>query len=286
MSKHTVIHRQQLFEIHDQAWCPDAVRDGATDCLRFFAIVGRQFQGAVEPIEEVLVETGDRYVIDLCAGSGGPWLGLYNQVARVDTPPIVVMTDLFPNQPAMERAVQASGGRIQRVIKSVDATSVPADLPGLRTLFTAFHHFNPMTARAILQDAVDAGQGIAIFEQTRRSIWAMIFMLTLAPLALLSVPLMRPFRWSRLFWTYLIPAIPLVLLFDGIVSCLRTYSREELRTMTESLIGQPYQWRYGRARTLLSPLGISYLIGYPSTVEVKSDASVIDSVPPRVARTK
>ena len=33
--------------------------------------------------------------------------------------------------------------------------------------------------------------------------------------------------------------------------------------MTESLEGQPYEWIIGRERTLLSPLGISYLIGYP-----------------------
>src|SRR5450759_4223616 len=35
-------------------------------------------------------------------------------------------------------------------------------------------------------------------------------------------PWIRPFRWSRLLWTYLIPIIPLVFLFDGVVSCHRT----------------------------------------------------------------
>jgi hypothetical protein len=35
-------------------------------------------------------------------------------------------------------------------------------------------------------------------------------------------PWIRPFRWSRLLWTYVVPIIPAVLLFDGIVSCLRT----------------------------------------------------------------
>lgn len=281
-----MISRQQLFEIHEQPWCPNAVRDGATDCLRFFALVGRQFQGTIEPLETALAATGDRYVVDLCSGSGGPWLGLYKQIVRVDTPPIVILTDLFPNQPAMEQAMRASGGRIQCVVKAVDATSVPPELPGLRTLFTAFHHFDSGAAKAILQDAVDAGQGIAIFEQTQRSIWAIVFMLMLAPMALLCVPLIRPFRWSRLVWTYLLPAIPLVLLFDGIVSCLRTYSREELRSMTDSLTGRPFDWHYGRARTLFSPLGISYLIGYPSPIDAANETSDEDSVLPRVVRTK
>ena len=65
------------------------------------------------------------------------------------------------------------------------------------------------------------------------------------------------------------PAIPAVLFFDGVVSCWRTYSEPELRGMIEALTidevhGPAYVWEMGRARTLLSPLGISYLIGYPA----------------------
>jgi len=44
--------------------------------------------------------------------------------------------------------------------------NVPAELKGLRTMFTSFHHFLPEEARAVLQNAVDAGEGIGIFEIT------------------------------------------------------------------------------------------------------------------------
>ena len=120
-----------------------------------------------------------------------------------------------------------------------------------------------------MQDTVSAGQSIAIFEQTRRTRAAQIFMAILAPIAFLAVPLIRPFRWSRLFWTYVVPAIPAVLFFDGVVSCWRTYTEPELRSMIGGLTidevhGPAYLWELGRARTLLSPLGISYLIGYPA----------------------
>ncbi len=46
---------------------------------------------------------------------------------------------------------------------------VPRELKGFRTMFTSFHHFPPEEARAILQNAVDAGEGIGIFEITRRA---------------------------------------------------------------------------------------------------------------------
>ncbi len=279
----TTMQRRQLLEIHDQPWCPHAVRDGATDVLKLIAVIGRQFNGAVEPLHAALAATGDRYIVDLCSGGGGPWLGLYCRIHVAGRPPIVVLTDRFPNRDALEEARRRSGGQLQSVGRPVDATVVPADLPGFRTLFTAFHHFDPPTATAVLQNAVDARQGIAVFEQTQRSIFAILFMLVLAPLAFLAVPLLRPLRWSRLFWTYLIPAIPLVLLFDGIVSCLRTYSEAELMEMTAKLSGPHYRWTYGRARTLLSPLGITWLIGYPSAADGEPTVRASVDMGPRVA---
>src|SRR2546428_135033 len=81
----------------------------------------------------------------------------------------------------------------------------------------------------LLADAVYQRQGIGVFEAGQRSLLAIMLTL-LAPLVLLVVtPLIRPFRWSRLLWTYLIPLVPMVTLFDGLVSCLRIYSVQELK---------------------------------------------------------
>jgi hypothetical protein len=79
---------------------------------------------------------------------------------------------------------------------------------------------------------------------------------------LVLAPFIRPFRRSQLFWTYLIPALPLVLLFDVIVSCLRVYSGPELRDLTASL--DRYHWDTGTVRSKWIPIPISYLIGVPS----------------------
>jgi hypothetical protein len=85
---------------------------------------------------------------------------------------------------------------------------VPARLAGFRTLFTAFHHFRPADARAILAAAVRDRQGIAIAEASSRSA-AALAMMALVPLAVWALTLaIRPFRWSWLFWTYLVPVIP------------------------------------------------------------------------------
>jgi hypothetical protein len=82
----------------------------------------------------------------------------------------------------------------------------------------------------------------------------------------LFVPFRRPFRWSRLVWTYLIPVIPLVLFFDGLVSCLRAYSVRELHQMTSELESSGYRWEIGEKAGGWLHLRITYLIGRPQNL--------------------
>ena len=132
-------------------------------------------------------------------------------------------------------------------------------------MFSSFHHFSPEEARAILQSAVDASQSIGIFEITRRAPSTIGLMFLWALMLFVCTPLIRPFRWSRLLWTYLVPIIPLVLLFDGVVSCLRTYRPQELREMIKKLAGIEYQWKVGKHSRAFGQVPITYLIGYPQT---------------------
>ena len=140
---------------------------------------------------------------------------------------------------------------------------VPRELQGFRTIFTSFHHFSPEEARAILQNAVDARQGIGIFEITRRSPSGIALMFPWALMLFVFTPFIRPFRWSRLLCTYFLPIIPFVLLFDGVVSCLRTYQTLELLEMVKNLSGIEYQWAVGEHSRGLGITPITYLVGHP-----------------------
>jgi hypothetical protein len=53
------------------------------------------------------------------------------------------------------------------------------------------------------------------------------------------------------------------LLFDGIVSCLRTYRTQELREMIKKLAGTEYQWEVEELSRGLVAAPITYLIGHP-----------------------
>ena len=101
------------------------------------------------------------------------------------------------------------------------------------------------------------------FEGTYHSALAMLLMLLVPLMVFLMTPFIRPFRWSRLFLTYLIPVVPLVSLFDGLVSCLRTYSVAELRELLEGLEAENYQWEIGEVKCKANPIPVTYLIGVP-----------------------
>ena len=82
---------------------------------------------------------------------------------------------------------------------------------------------------------------------------------------LVLTPAVRPFRWSRLFWTYVVPVLPLAILFDGLVSCLRTYTSDEMLVLGHDDGGEEYKWEAGFVRPAGSPLPIPYLLGVPRT---------------------
>jgi hypothetical protein len=236
------------------------------------ANVAQQYHYALPLIQQALEATQSERIVDLCSGGGGPWFTLARRLDTIrDRPVRILLTDRFPSETAMQLAERHGAERIHYLSAPVDAMQVPAELTGLRTLFTAFHHFPPQSAQRILQDAVDKGQGIGIFEQSRRDPLAMLLMLLLPLVVLLATPFVRPFRWSRLFWTYIIPAIPCVLCFDGMVSCLRTYSRRELEALVARLDAPAYRWQIGHLPSPLSPIGVLYLVGYPVSKSSEND---------------
>jgi hypothetical protein len=253
------VRRIQFIEIHEQSWCPSFLRDGVTDALQFGFNLFKTYGPIAPRLQSAIDAAGSGSIVDLCSGGGGPWLDLSRKLHGKQGPLQIWFTDKYPNQAAVKNTESDSEKRITFYPEPVDAANVPPDLKGLRTMFTSFHHFAPDAARAILQNAVDARSSICVFEISRRS--ASTIALTFAFVFGLWVgtPWIRPFRWSRLFWTYVVPVIPVILLFDGVVSCLRTYSPKELREIVDRLDAADYQWDMDVECTGRVP--VTFLIG-------------------------
>lgn len=255
--------RIHLFEFEDQRWFPVLLRNYMTDFLQFLANKAKVYAPVIDEIHTSMEESKCNQIIDLGSGSGGGLLWLSSQLKEKNPNLSITLTDYYPNLVSFAH-VKEINPLFEYITESVDAKNVPTHLSGFRTQFLSFHHFKPNDATQILQNSVNTSQPIGIFEIQDRSLPSILAML-LSPISvLLTAPFITPFRFGRIVFTYLIPILPVVVLWDGIVSSLRTYSVSELRSLVENVKNQDtFHWKIEKKR---SKKGfVIYLIGIPKS---------------------
>jgi hypothetical protein len=257
--------RPRLFEFEDLPWFPAVIRTGMMDYLRFVITGLRIYQPIVPLLAEGLRHTGQRQLLELGAGSGGGTETVWRALGAEGLPHLrITLTDLYPQPEAWADIAAHTQNSISHEVTPVDARQVPLRLGGFRVIFSTFHHFPPAAAEALLRDAVQAGTGVGVFEGAGRRWWEYLAAWVVLPLAqLLLTPFFRPFRLSRLLFTYLLPLIPLCTIWDGTVSLLRMYSEAELLALARRAdAAGKFTWQAGKKRHRWGA-EVSYLIGWP-----------------------
>ncbi|KAL5604350.1 hypothetical protein BROUX41_002322 [Berkeleyomyces rouxiae] len=265
-----LIPRMQVFEIDDQTWFPSFLRTYVQSALTVgwntsIPIVNTPPASRVAA-SVLLSHLGSRIsayrFLDFCAGAGGPTpmieAHINAELAARGQPRVpFVMTDLHPNVWGWERAVaeaaerermrqRAHGGETQVMLsfesQSVDAAAAPRDLMQrwtrnggrvFRLFNLAFHHFDDTLARRILKNTVETSDGFAIFELQDRSFSGFMTLVVLG----IGMMLIAPFyalKWRApavLLFTYVLPILPFVVVFDGIMSAIRTRTPEEVELL-------------------------------------------------------
>lgn len=253
--------RLHLFEFIDQSWFPRFLRDYETDYLEFITDKFDVYQN-IHPVLEKGLETASMpQIIDLGAGGGGGMVKIAERIAKKGQATKIILTDYYPNITAFKK-VSSANPLLEYATENVDARQIPAHLKGLRTLFLAFHHFQPKDATLILKNAVDSGEPIAIFEIYQRTLKDFISPIFAPIFVLLLTPMIKPFRFGRILFTYLIPIIPLLIMFDGLVSVLRSHMPKEVMGMTK--IADPndkFDWEISKIPA--GQLQVHYILGTP-----------------------
>lgn len=191
--------------------------------------------------------------------------GLGDDAETTDEGVDFILTDIHPHIPAWSKAAKKSD-HLRYVKVSVDASDAPNDLfaladvprygntivPGHRKktfrLFNlAFHHFPDPLALSILRNTLETSDGFAIFELQGRDLGNLLTVCTLAPLLWMGSWYWFWGQWEHLFWTYVIPVVPFVIVFDGLVSCLRTRRKGEIMDLIRRADGGKglvHGWRF------------------------------------------
>ncbi len=252
------MRRFHIFEFEDQQWFPAFLRTAMTSYLAATYRITPFPQLWADRISKLARAGQVLDIVDLGSGAAGPIPSVLQRLKELGIETQVTLTDLYPNP-------QASGSdpAIRYWPEPVDARKVPADLKGVRTMFASFHHFRPAAAQAILRDAFERRCAICVFEATSRSAATIATTLLLPLLVLLLTPRARPLAWTQIVFTYLIPILPLLVFWDGLVSQLRTYSAAELDQFTSALKSPDYTWETGVIDIPRLPAGVPYLIGRP-----------------------
>jgi hypothetical protein len=251
--------RIHLFEFEDLEWFPTFLRNYITDFLQFLSNKTKIYKSIIPILKKGLEKSSTNQIIDLGSGGGGGLIWLNSELKKDISNLKIILTDYYPNISAF-KFTKKQADNFEYVEKSVDARDVPSELSGLRTQFLSLHHFRPDDAKQILQNAMNSNSSIAIFEAQERSFKSILAMLFSPISVLLTTPFIQPFNLGRFIFTYLVPIVPLIVLWDGVVSSLRTYSVKEMKELVNKLNGtENYDWEIGKVKS--GPSLILFLLG-------------------------
>ncbi|KAJ5051884.1 uncharacterized protein L3040_001647 [Drepanopeziza brunnea f. sp. 'multigermtubi'] len=268
--------RIHFYEINDQTWFPQYLREKVQSCLTLCWTFRVPFLQKASPAQLVastlyrtLADDVTNYTyVDFCAGAGGPTPFIekdLNAQLSPHTPASpnktsangskavsntrlsktlaptrgevqFILTDLHPHIPDWTDASKRSEN-LSFVSDPVDAANAPSSLNGAdgRKIFRlynlAFHHFEDKLGMDILKNTIETADGFGIFELQERTFFSLLTVFAMGPLMFGITPFYFWRSPGHLFFTYIIPIIPFVLVFDGYVSSLRTRSAEEVQAL-------------------------------------------------------
>ena len=206
----------------------------------------------LEEIEDL--ETSKISVIDFCSGAGGPIPTIERIVndqrrAKRKKPIPFVMSDLYPSLDAWMEVCSHSKGSLSFIPRSVDATDPPvsatststatsrtaegyrSDTRVIRLFCLSFHHFNNAMAKKVLESSMQTADAFAIIELQDRYLSSFALMLGHLPL-IFAISIFRYWRdVLMLLLVYIIPIVPAINTFDGLVSSMRTRSFREVMNL-------------------------------------------------------
>ncbi len=242
--------RIHIFEFEDYPWFPNWIRKYMTRLI----IVVHKFMNTSEIladlIAKVIKQTGDKDIIDLCSGSGGPMIEVAEILkTKYDFHNLKLeLTDLYPNTEVAEQINTDDNPDISYNLTPVNATQISKQKKGLRTMICSLHHMKPAVARNILNDAKTNGQAICIYEISDNSppiIFNFIFLPVTFIFCFIVTLFSKPKSIGQLFFTFIIPIIPIFYAWDGAMSNARTYTLSDMDELLEGLHSDDYKWEKG-----------------------------------------
>jgi len=191
--------------------------------------------GLYRPCSELLQSFHAKKIVDLASGNGQSTQTVLSELDKV----VVDYTDKFPPQSRLS-------------ITRLDLLNDPLPDADLFTMFNGMHHFCEAEISEVIK-RIPIRSHFLFIEPIGPRLGSFIKVsFTTIILPFLLVPFLKPFRWDRLFITYLLPLGPLICFYDGVVSVLKCYSMNELRSLASELSTKERSIKAGRVRSFFT----------------------------------
>lgn len=209
--------RKQIKQIINTPWCPDFFKTLVAEFLSWFVVKVNATQPFIPVIDEITDKTQMKKIINI----------EFNTGAGIETV-----------QPYLKEDI---------TVISIPAEKIDTSEKGVYLFVNSFHQLNSAEAGTILQNIADGGNPVVVVEGNNDSLWQIVGMTVFVPLTvLLTAFFVKPFRISRIIFTYVLPILPIIIVIDGCLALLKLYSPDDLLELTSSIKTENYEWKAGK----------------------------------------
>jgi hypothetical protein len=230
-----------LFEFMDLEWVPASLRstihDALDSCLG--AAPRRYYEWVAHEILDLVERNPTGTIVELGAGTAPitrALAGVLDGRANIS----LRVSDLYPDK-VLYQSLEKMYPGVVRAELSPTNFSRPMDFPAgsLLVLSAAFHHLPPAERESVLR--ILSAYRVAVFEPLRRNP-ASLFLCLFGFVPAIRTPFLfwnrRPGNWRRVFWCWVFPLATMIIVWDGVVSCLRCWTEKEWKDHLETVVGR------------------------------------------------
>jgi hypothetical protein len=219
--------RPFLFEWIDVPWLPDSLRRSLHDILDITLAhpLRGYYSGVIREIRNRL----DREQITLVCEMGAGRAPIAERLAPAVSSGSnlrIQISDLYPDREQFRALQNQYPHIVQAITDPVALKNPPAVQPGLLLVLSGcFHHLSP-EVRAVLLKKL-ARYHVLVSEPIGWHVKSLILDFLILLPALASPLVNRPGRMRRMFWTWVLPLAPAMMLWDSVVSSVRCWTERE-----------------------------------------------------------
>lgn len=220
-----------LKELEDYTWFPPLLRRYQLEYIGSLVKWLKIYKPLVPILLEMKAATDFQKVIDLCSGSGEPAIYMHQQTGNSYS---TVLTDKFPPPFATQQCVTY-------INESIDALHINPEPSTMYSMYNAFHHFTSAEQLQLIKKIIQSQSSIMIVEILTPSIYTCLSVLLSGTLLQwITSAFVKPFSLKRLFFTYIIPINIFTVVYDGLISVLRSKSVKQYNQLINGIYKTNY----------------------------------------------